>query len=32
MAHQKSEPEEAITKKEIHGEEPPKTTNRNACE
>ncbi|CAG7554553.1 unnamed protein product [Fusarium equiseti] len=30
MSHQDSEPEEAITKEEIHGEEPPKKTNRNA--
>lgn len=31
MSHQDSEPEEAITKEEIHGEEPPKKTKRNAC-
>ncbi|KAF5657255.1 aprataxin [Fusarium heterosporum] len=30
MANQDSEPEEAITKEEIHGEEPPKNKNRNA--
>ncbi|KAJ4141288.1 aprataxin-like protein [Fusarium equiseti] len=30
MSHQDSEPEEAITQEEIHGEEPPKKTNRNA--
>ncbi|KAI1072266.1 hypothetical protein LB507_002818 [Fusarium sp. FIESC RH6] len=30
MSHQDSEPEEAITKEEIHGEEPPKKTKRNA--
>jgi hypothetical protein len=31
MSHQDSEPEEAITKEEIHGEEPPKKSTRNAC-
>ncbi|KAM0345198.1 hypothetical protein ACHAPU_006834 [Fusarium lateritium] len=30
MTNQDSEPEEAITREEIHGEEPPKKTNRNA--
>lgn len=32
MSHQDSEPEEAITKEEIRGEEPQKKANHNACE